>query len=76
MYTEDPISTTTDPVVLALFEQHYHYYRQIGIETIKQQAGQVEQVSADYQGRIIFELLQNAFDKAHSKILVSVVDNN
>jgi hypothetical protein len=56
-----------------LFQDHYNYYKEIGIETIKQQAGQVEQVSSDYQGRVIYELLQNAFDKAQEKILVKVL---
>ena len=57
----------------SIFEDHYHYYRNIGVETIKQQAGQVEQVSSDYQGRVIYEMLQNAFDKAESQILVKVI---
>jgi len=55
-----------------IFENHYDYYKNVGIETIKQQAGQVEQVSKDYEGRVIFELLQNAFDKAKKNILVEV----
>ena len=59
-----------------IFEKHYDYYRNIGIETIKQQAGQVEQVSSDYQGRVLYELLQNAFDKADKNILVKVVGNS
>jgi hypothetical protein len=61
--------------VTDIFQNHYNYYTSIGIETIKQQAGQVEQVSADYQGRVIFELLQNAFDKANTSIKVLVKDN-
>ena len=59
-----------------IFEKHYEYYKNIGIETIKQQAGQVEQVSSDYQGRVIYELLQNAFDKAEKRILVMVRGNS
>ena len=59
-----------------IFEKHYSYYKGIGIETIKQQAGQVEQVSSDYQGRVIYELLQNAFDKANKRILVMVRGNS
>lgn len=55
-----------------IFENHYNYYKNVGVETIKQQAGQVEQVSKDYEGRVIFELLQNAFDKAKKNILVEV----
>ena len=58
--------------VEAVFNRHYQYYQGLGIETIKQQAGQVEQVSSDYQGRVIFELLQNAFDRADKNILVEV----
>jgi len=61
--------------VAAVFRNHYEYYNSIGIETIKQQAGQVEQVSADYQGRILFELLQNAFDKA-DKAISLIIKNN
>ncbi len=56
----------------AIFDRHYAYYSDVGIETIKQQAGQAEQVSNDYEGRVIYELLQNAFDKAESKVLVKV----
>lgn len=58
-----------------IFEKHYECYKNLWIETIKQQAGQVEQVSSDYQGRVIYELLQNAFDKAEKRILVKVIDN-
>lgn len=59
----------------SIFNNHYNYYKEIGVETIMQQAGQLEQVGSDYQGRIIYELLQNAFDKAESKILVLVINN-
>lgn len=59
-----------------IFQNHYNYYKNIGVETIMQQSGQLEQVSADYQGRVIFELLQNAFDKAKEKVLVTVEDNS
>lgn len=65
-----------DPLIAKLFQDHYDYYSSVGIEAIKQQAGQVEQVSSDYQGRVIYELLQNAFDKAEEKIKVMVKDNN
>jgi hypothetical protein len=59
-----------------VFEIHYEYYMSVGIETIQQQAGQVEQVGADYQGRVIYELLQNAFDKAERNIRVLVRDGH
>lgn len=59
----------------SIFNNHYDYYTKIGVETIMQQSGQLEQVGSDYQGRIIYELLQNAFDKAKSKILIELKDN-
>ncbi|MFN6946843.1 MAG: sacsin N-terminal ATP-binding-like domain-containing protein [Cytophagaceae bacterium] len=62
--------------ITSIFENHYKYYTSVGVETIKQQAGQIEQVSADYQGRVIYELLQNAFDKAEQSVLISVKDNH
>ncbi|WCT11032.1 sacsin N-terminal ATP-binding-like domain-containing protein [Mucilaginibacter jinjuensis] len=65
-----------DQDIEALFQNHYQYYATVGIETIKQQAGQVEQVSIDYQGRVIYELLQNSFDKALKQIKVLVKNGN
>jgi uncharacterized lipoprotein len=58
-----------------IFEKHYNNYRKMPVETIKQQAGQVEQVSKDYQGRVVYELLQNAFDKADKDILIKLTDD-
>jgi hypothetical protein len=65
-----------EPIIDAIFQDHYDYYNTVGVETIKQQAGQVEQVSSDYEGRVIYELLQNAFDKASGKIKVMVKDGS
>ncbi|WP_207420233.1 sacsin N-terminal ATP-binding-like domain-containing protein [Desertivirga brevis] len=73
---EKSYDTVQGTAAASIFNKHYEYYKNIGIETIKQQSGQVEQVSADYQGRVIFELLQNAFDKAEKNILVKVADNS
>ena len=56
-------------------EKHWEYYKKQGAETLKQQSGQIEQVAGDYQGRVLYELLQNAFDKAKNKILIKV-DND
>jgi len=53
-----------------IFENHWEYYANIGIETYKQQSGQIKQVSEEYAGRVLYELLQNAFDRAESKVLV------
>lgn len=63
-----------DTLIDAIFQDHYNYYNTVGVETIKQQAGQVEQVSSDYEGRVIYELLQNALDKSQGKIKVMVKD--
>ncbi|NVO12302.1 MAG: hypothetical protein HXX16_20260, partial [Bacteroidales bacterium] len=59
-----------------IFENHYNYYQTVGIETIKINSGQIEQVSDDYQGRVLYELLQNAFDKSEKNILIQVKDNS
>ena len=59
-----------------IFNKHHDYYKSLGIETIQQQSGQAEQVSADYQGRVLFELLQNAFDKADKKIAIEAIGKN
>ncbi|NWL03594.1 hypothetical protein DM790_22470 [Flavobacterium collinsii] len=60
----------------SIFDRHHQYYKNIGIETILQQAGQIEQVSSDYQGRVIYELLQNAFDRADKRILVILKEDS
>lgn len=60
----------------SIFQNHYNYYKSVGIETIKINSGQIDQVSADYQGRVLYELLQNAFDKATKNILVQVKNNS
>lgn len=59
-------------LVEGIFQKHHAYYDTNGVETIKQQASQYRQVSDAYQGRLLFELLQNAIDKADAKILVSL----
>ena len=63
-----------NPIVDKIFENHHQYYNSIGVETIKQQAAQFKQVSDAYQGRVIFELLQNAIDRADKKILVLITE--
>lgn len=61
-----------EEIVQAIFKQHHDSYMQQNVEVIKSLSGVGQQVMADYEGRVIFELLQNAFDKAESKILVLV----
>jgi hypothetical protein len=59
----------------SIFKKHHDYYRKLGFTTISEQAGHIVQVGADYQGRAIYELLQNAFDKADKNILIKVEGN-
>lgn len=53
-----------------IFNSHYQFYASLHSETIKQQAGQMCQVEADYQGRVLYELIQNAIDRAEYRIKV------
>lgn len=59
-------------IIEKIFVKHWEFYSSQAIETIKQQSGQIEQVSKDYQGRVLYELLQNAFDKAEDKIYIKI----
>lgn len=58
--------------IQTIFSKHWEYYCSQGAETLKQQSGQIQQVAGDYQGRVLYELLQNALDKAENEILVKV----
>lgn len=56
-----------------IFANHYGYYGSLGVETVKQQSAQYRQVEDVYQGRVVYELLQNAIDKAESKIRIELL---
>lgn len=56
-----------------IFQEHYQFHMGIGVDFVKSDSGHINQVSSDYQGRVLYELLQNAFDRAESKILVKVI---
>ncbi|MCL7765064.1 DUF3883 domain-containing protein [Polaribacter sp. Z014] len=56
-----------------VFQNHYDFHRSIGADFVKSDSGHINQVSADYQGRVLYELLQNAFDRAEKKIIVKVI---
>ena len=72
---EEKNSHEFESLVIQLFENHYKFYEKIGAEIIKSASGHTNQVSTDYQGRVLYELLQNAFDRAKDKVLVKVIDN-
>ena len=61
-----------EPYILVddIFNSHYKFYSSLHSETIKQQAGQMCQVEADYQGRVLYELIQNAVDRAEHRIKI------
>lgn len=56
-----------------VFQNHYDFHKTIGVDFVKSASGHIDQVSSDYQGRVLYELLQNAFDRAENKILVKVI---
>jgi hypothetical protein len=60
-------------LVNQIFQKHYEFHSSIGVDFIKSDAGHISQVSSDYQGRVIYELLQNAFDRAETAIVVKVI---
>ena len=64
-----------EKLVQEVFKNHYKFYQDIGIDIVKSASGHMDQVSADYQGRVLYELLQNAFDRAYKKIVVRVTDS-
>ena len=63
-------------LIKQVFENHYNFYTSIGVDVVKSASGHTDQVSSDYQGRVLYELLQNAFDRADNKIVVKVVDTS
>lgn len=69
-------SQQSDDLVNQLFQNHYDFYKDVGIDLVKSGSEHVNQVSIDYQGRVLYELLQNAFDRAEHKILVRVEGNS
>lgn len=63
-------------LIKGIFRKHHDYYKSLGVETIKQQMAQYRQVEEAYQGRFIFELLQNAIDRADRKVYIKLLDSD
>ncbi|WP_179317594.1 protein NO VEIN domain-containing protein [Winogradskyella undariae] len=59
-----------------VFKNHHNFHNNIGVDFVKSDSGHVSQVSSDYQGRVLYELLQNAFDRAENKIIVKVIGDS
>lgn len=66
---------TANAKINKIFKLHHAYYNTSDQTRTEQQAGGIEQVSKDYEGRAIYELLQNAFDRAESNILIKVTSD-
>ncbi len=61
--------------VSEIFKRHQDSYLQQNVEIIKSFSGVGQQIKEAYEGRVIYELLQNSLDRAESKILVLVHGN-
>ncbi|MBF8458320.1 hypothetical protein IV494_14140 [Kaistella sp. G5-32] len=58
-----------------VFANHYLNYKDQSVENIKRDARGLLHIVSDYEGRVVFELLQNAFDKAEKNIGIFIKDN-
>lgn len=58
-----------------ILEKHYKNYIDQSVENIKRDAKGLLHVISDYEGRVVFELLQNAFDKANEHIGIYIKDS-
>jgi hypothetical protein len=57
-----------------IFKKHHRYYERQRGETALQQRGDEQGVRRAHAGRVVFELLQNALDRADAEITISVVE--
>jgi hypothetical protein len=57
-----------------VFKKHHCYYERQRGETALQQRGDEQGVRRAHAGRVVFELLQNALDRADAEITVNVVE--
>jgi hypothetical protein len=58
-----------------IFKKHWEEKEKLTLKTVAEQSGNIEEVIKAYEDRVIFELLQNALDKAKKTTLVQVIDN-
>jgi len=57
-----------------VFQNHHTHFSNLSGEEVLQQMGGEKGIAKEYSGRILFELLQNALDRAKSKIHVKLVE--
>jgi len=55
-----------------IFKKHWEYYSKKQATDIAQITGLTKHISDEYQGRVIYELLQNAFDPAEKIVKVDI----
>lgn len=55
-----------------VFSNHYNYYSEIRGEVAHQQETGEGEIQREYSGRVVFELLQNAIDRAENQVYVGV----
>lgn len=60
----------------AVFQRHYDNSAAMSGEDAYQQLQTEESIRRQYTGRVLFELLQNALDRAESKVAVEIRDIN
>lgn len=60
--------------VAEVFQHHHTHFSNLSGEEVLQQMGGEKGIAKEYSGRILFELLQNALDRAESEIHVKLVE--
>jgi len=59
-----------------IFKEHWKYYSEKTATDIAQIVGLTKHISDEYQGRVIYELMQNAFDPAKEVVKVEIKNIN
>ncbi|MFC4540834.1 hypothetical protein ACFO5R_02685 [Halosolutus amylolyticus] len=59
-----------------VFQNHYSYYQSLDGEVAHQQQTGETQIRREYSGRVVFELLQNALDRADETVVVRLAESS
>lgn len=73
-YQEEGGFVPEPPDVADVFRRHHTHFSNLSGEEVLQQMGGEKGIAKEYSGRILFELLQNALDRAKSEIHVKLVE--
>lgn len=66
---------TTRKEIRAVFSEHYGYFGDKDGEVAHQQQSGETAIRREYSGRVVFELLQNALDRAEHTVVVRLVES-